>query len=154
MPSAGPIDDSELVQVPPSMCLDSKEEVIEKVFDDFRFHIGKPRCFKERVILAATNEVVNEANDELVRNMPDDLHTFTSVDTVGDLENTTMFPTEFLNSLSLSGLPEHRLRLKKKHGGHSAQKHEHQSWSLQRDKVLGQENWEVPSCSPKIGCCS
>ena len=112
-PSAGPIDDSELVQVPPGMCLDSKEEVIEKVFDDFRSHIGKPRYFKERVILAATNEVVNEANDELVRNMPGDLHTFTSVDTVGDLENTTMFPTEFLNSLSLSGLPEHRLRLKK-----------------------------------------
>ena len=41
-----------------------------------------------------------------------DLHTFRSIDTVGDLDSQTMFPTEFLNSLSLSGLAEHELKLK------------------------------------------
>ena len=40
------------------------------------------------------------------------MHTFHSIDTVGDIDNATMFPTEFLNSLNLSGLPEHKLKLK------------------------------------------
>ena len=33
------------------------------------------------------------------------------VDTVEDVDDFTMFPTEFLNSLSLPGLPEHELHL-------------------------------------------
>ena len=40
-------------------------------------------------------------------------HILTSVDTVGDLDSQTMFPTEYLNSLNLSGLPKHELKLKK-----------------------------------------
>ena len=40
------------------------------------------------------------------------MHTFHSIDTVGDIDNATMFPTEFLHSLNLSGLPEHKLKLK------------------------------------------
>ena len=35
-----------------------------------------------------------------------------NIDTVGDTDDSTMFPTEFLNSLNLSGLPEHTLKLK------------------------------------------
>ena len=38
--------------------------------------------------------------------------TVNSIDTVGNIDNATMFPTEFLNSLNLSGLPEHKLKLK------------------------------------------
>ena len=44
--------------------------------------------------------------------MPGNLHCFTSVDTVDDLDDATMFPTEYLITLSLSGLPEHELNLK------------------------------------------
>ena len=40
------------------------------------------------------------------------MHTFHYIDTVGDIDNDTMFPTEFLNSLNLSGLPEHKFKLK------------------------------------------
>ena len=48
----------------------------------------------------------------MVERIPGDLHTFHSIDTVGDIDNATVFPTEFLNSLNLSGLPEHKLKLK------------------------------------------
>ena len=76
------------------------------------FNIGNPEYFTSRIVLAATNEIVNEVNDDMVGRMPGELHTFHSVDTVEDIDSQTMFPTEFLNSLSLSGLPESELKLK------------------------------------------
>ena len=48
----------------------------------------------------------------MVERIPGDLHTFCSIDEVGDVDNSTMFSIEFLNSLNLSGLPEHTLKLK------------------------------------------
>ena len=38
--------------------------------------------------------------------------TFYSIDNVEDVDDSPMFPIEFLNKLSLSGLPEHALHLK------------------------------------------
>ena len=95
------------------MCRDSKEEVIQTVYDDFKRNIGDNDYFKSRIVLAATNEIVDEVNDEMVDAMDGDGHVFTSVDTVGDYDTQTMFPTKYLNSLSLSGLPTHELTLKK-----------------------------------------
>ncbi|KAL7509894.1 LOW QUALITY PROTEIN: hypothetical protein ACHAXN_010937 [Cyclotella atomus] len=92
------------------MCINSKEECVDSVFDNFEHHIRDANYFKSRILLAATNEIVNEVNGGM---MPGDMHEFASVDTVGDINSCTMFPTKFLNSLSLSGLPEHILRLKK-----------------------------------------
>ena len=91
------------------MCQPSKDEVIEKVFDDFKSHIGDAEYFQGRVLLATTNKIVDEVNDEMEERIPGDLHAFHSIDTVGDIDNATMFPTEFLNSPNLSGMPEHKL---------------------------------------------
>ena len=41
------------------------------------------------------------------------IHLQVSVDTVGDTDNPTMFPPEFLNKQNPSGLPQHKLMLKK-----------------------------------------
>ena len=111
LPSEGIVDDSNIIEIPSEMCLESKDEVVETVFDDFEDNIGDADYFKSRVLLAATNEIVNEVNNEMVTRIPGDMHTFRSIDTVDDTD-TTMFPVEFLNSLSLSGLPEHELKLK------------------------------------------
>ena len=56
--------------------------------------------------------MVNEVNNELVDRIPGNMHTFHSIDTVGDLDTTTVFLTEYLNSLSLSRLPKQKLKLK------------------------------------------
>ena len=111
LPSEGNIDDSNIIEVPSDMCLDSKEAVVDAVFDDFDRNIGNAEYLKSRVLLAATNEIVNEINDDMVERIPGDLKTF-HIDTVGDVDSQIMFPTEFLNSLSLSGMPEHELKLK------------------------------------------
>ena len=86
--------------------------MIQKVFDDFQSHIGDAEYFQGRILLATTNKIVDEVNDEMVERIPRDLHTFHSIDTVTDVDNWTMFPMEFLNSLNLSSLPEHTLKLK------------------------------------------
>ena len=52
------------------------------------------------MLLAATNQIIDEVNNEMVDRMPGDLHCFTSVDTVDDLDDETMFPTEYLNTLN------------------------------------------------------
>ena len=49
----------------------------------------------------------------MVAEMPGDAHTLTSDDTVGDTDNPTMFLPEFLNKQNPSGLPQHKLKLKK-----------------------------------------
>ena len=95
------------------MCQTSKEEVIEEVFDDFQSHIGDMEYFQGRVLLVTTNRIVDEVNEEMVERISGDLHTFHSIDTVTDIDNSTIFPTEFLNSLNLPGLPEHALKLKR-----------------------------------------
>ena len=108
----GKIKTENIVQVPSDMCLDSKDDVVDAVFDKFEDNIGNSEYFKSRVVLAVTNQIVNEVNDEMVERMPGDLHTFHSIDTVENVDKATMFPTEYLNALSLSGMSEHEIKLK------------------------------------------
>ena len=102
-----------IIEVPEQMCRSSKEEVQQMVYDNFKSNIGNKEYFKSRILLAATNEIVDEVNAEMVKVMEEDEHILTSVDTVGDLDSQTMFSTEYLNSLNLSGLTKHELKLKK-----------------------------------------
>ena len=99
------MDGSNIIEVPEQMCRNSKEEVQQMVYDNFKSNIGIKEYFKSRILLAATNEIVDEVNAEMVKVMEGDEHIFTSVDNVGDLDSQTMFPTEYLYSLNLSGLP-------------------------------------------------
>jgi hypothetical protein len=48
------------------MCINSKEECVDSVFDNFEHHIRDANYFKSRILLAATNEIVNEVNGEMV----------------------------------------------------------------------------------------
>ena len=86
--------------------------MIEKVFDDIKSHISDAEHFQGRVLLATTNKIVDEVYDEMMERIPGDLHTFHRIDTAGDVDNSSMFPTEFLNSLNLSGFPEFTLKPK------------------------------------------
>ena len=90
--SKGTIDDShsDIVEVPINMCCDTKDAVVKEVFDDFELNIGNAEYFKSRVLLAATNQIVNEVNNELVDKITGNMHTFHGIDTVGDLDNTAM----------------------------------------------------------------
>ena len=66
------VDGYNLIDIPSSMCQPSKDEVIVNVFDDFESHIGDAEYFQGRVLLATTNKVVDEVNDEMVERIPGD----------------------------------------------------------------------------------
>ena len=63
LPTEGEIDDSNIIEVPSEMCLESQDDVVDAVFDNFEANIGDVEYFKSRVLLAANNEIVNEINN-------------------------------------------------------------------------------------------
>ena len=95
--------DTDVNEFPHDMFQESKDEVIEEMFEDFKANSGVFEYFQSRVFLAATNQIINEVNNEMADRMPGNFHCF---------YDTAMFPTESLNTLSLSGILEHELNLK------------------------------------------
>ena len=92
LPRVESVKNESIIEVPDHMCHDNKDAVVNAVFGDFRDYIENKNYFKSRILLAATNEVVDEINDEMVKKIPGAVYTLTSVDTVGDTDNPTMFP--------------------------------------------------------------
>lgn len=72
---------------------------------------GNPTDHAENMILCLTNRDANNINTTIVDRCEGDLREYQSVDQALDVDNDA-FPTEFLNSLELPGLPHHCLRLK------------------------------------------
>lgn len=66
----------------------------------------------ERAILAGTNKEVTDLNWNIQSEIPGQFVSYKSVDTITDEDDVVNYPTEFLNSLELPGLPPHMLRLK------------------------------------------
>lgn len=51
-------------------------------------------------------------NDRVLDMFPGDTVTCFSVDSVAEVDQQAVYPTEYLNSLTLSGLPPHKLNIK------------------------------------------
>lgn len=89
----------------------SKEELIE-VFPNIQQQYKKHEWLSERAILAGKNKDVNDLNSIIQSEINGELITYKSVDTVKNKEDVIHYPTEFLNSLDLPGMPPHNLELK------------------------------------------
>lgn len=110
-----PIDAiSGLISFPPDFCqfVTSKEALITKVFPNIAENHRNPVWLGQRAILAAKNKDVNDLNIAIQRQIAGQLHTFKSIDTVTNPDEVVNYPTEFLNSLDLPGMPPHNLQLK------------------------------------------
>lgn len=90
----------------------SKEDLINKVFPDFLCNLANSDWLSERVILAPLNEDVTKINTTLSDLMPVPAKIFTSLNTTLSDDDATHYPTEFLNTIELAGLPPHILPLK------------------------------------------
>jgi hypothetical protein len=90
----------------------TKTELINSVFPNIQRNYRNHQWLSERVILAARNIDVDSINFTIQDMLSSEAVTFKSIDTVVDENEVVNYPTEFLNSLDLPGLPPHRLQLK------------------------------------------
>ncbi|GFV41645.1 ATP-dependent DNA helicase PIF6 [Trichonephila clavipes] len=69
-------------------------------------------CLKSSVLWPAKNIDVNTINFTIQHGIPSETTTYKSIDTVENQDEVGNYPTEFLNSLDLPGMPPHVLTLK------------------------------------------
>jgi hypothetical protein len=100
------------ITLPTSFChfTDSKEELIQRVFPDIAQQFKSHNWLSKQAILAAKNKDVDHLNATIQNFLPGQLFSFKSVDTVINQDDVVNYPTEFLNSLELPGLPPHNLQ--------------------------------------------
>lgn len=108
------IDKTGCVKLPTDFCtiVDSQDTLINKIFPDVHTQYLNHEWLAERAILAAKNVDVDNLNLKIQQLLPGNLESYKSIDTVCDASESVNFPTEFLNSLDLPGVPPHNLQLK------------------------------------------
>nr|KAJ0203108.1 hypothetical protein LSAT_V11C500246880 [Lactuca sativa] len=89
----------------------SLHALIDAIFPSFEINRSEPDYIISRAILSTRNDSVDEINDYLIGRFHGEERIYYSFDEVVDDINN-FYPVEFLNTLSVSGLPPHYLRLK------------------------------------------
>ena len=93
-------------------CTETLEEMKRTIYPNLQDHANDDKWLSERAILAPLNDTVNRINASLIQQFPGNVITYRSVDSALNDDEAVHFPTEFLNSIELSGLPPHELTLK------------------------------------------
>ncbi|XP_044596944.1 uncharacterized protein LOC123273568, partial [Cotesia glomerata] len=105
------IDETGYVKLSTDFCTIA-DTLIEQIFPDVHTQYINHEWLAERAILAAKNVDVDNLNLKIQMLLPENLVSYKSIDTVCDDSEAVNFPTEFLNSLDLPGMPPHNLQLK------------------------------------------
>nr|KAJ0216741.1 hypothetical protein LSAT_V11C300144770 [Lactuca sativa] len=89
----------------------SLHALIDAIFPSFEINRSEPDYIISHAILSTRNDSVDEINDYLIGRFHGEEQIYYSFDeAVDDINN--FYPVVFLNTLSVSGLPPHYLRLK------------------------------------------
>ncbi|KAK9676558.1 hypothetical protein RND81_11G085000 [Saponaria officinalis] len=92
------------------------QKVVDEIYPNFIDHSKDDNYLRERAILTPLNET-DTVNDFMTNLIPGEFNVYKSCDEIcaSSLDNDeqfTAYPTEYLNSLHLQGLPNQELRLK------------------------------------------
>lgn len=109
-----PMDDNGNITLGPDLCTlhNSSEQLIASVFPNIRMNYKNQDWLCKRAILAPTNDVVTDLNNRILAQIPGYERTYTAFNSVMNQDEAINYPVEFLNSLELSGVPQHILKLK------------------------------------------
>ncbi|GFW74313.1 ATP-dependent DNA helicase [Trichonephila clavipes] len=109
-----PIDETRQISLPDNFCnlVTSKEELISKVFPNIHINYRNHNWLSERAVLAAKNKDVYQLNHFIQSSIQSEEVIYKSIDTVVEADEVVNYPSEFLNSLDLPGMPPHVLKLK------------------------------------------
>ncbi|PUZ74769.1 hypothetical protein GQ55_1G091800 [Panicum hallii var. hallii] len=112
---------STYIQIPQSLLLHpdyrNLDGLISFVYSSGCQPTDIPSYFCDRAILAPTNEVVIEINNKMISQLTTYEMSYYSSDSIDDTSANhstleSLYPTEFLNTITINGLPEHVLKLK------------------------------------------
>lgn len=90
----------------------SMNNLAKQVYPNIETNYKKKGWMDGRAILAPTNKQVDAINNLITDSFPGKPYVLTSSDDVTNADDLQRFNTEYLNTLTPSGLPEHRLFLK------------------------------------------
>lgn len=104
------------IKLPQEICIQPDDRgidnLIDTVFPDLN-NAGFTEQMYMRAILTCRNENVDNINNKVMtRFNSGESKVYLSADAVGDPSQANLYPTEFLNTLTPSGLPPHKLYLK------------------------------------------
>ncbi|PIC11535.1 hypothetical protein B9Z55_029018 [Caenorhabditis nigoni] len=103
-----------VMEVPEDLRCDG--DLAEEIFGSLLRNGSDVSEISKVAILSPTNQQALQMNQKVMEMIPGEMKTYYSVDEVGDNQNihsdAANFPTEFLNKMTPSGLPPHKLDLK------------------------------------------
>ena len=107
----------DIIKLPDDIVLDSEniKDLISEVFNDINSNYKNNDYLRDRAILTTKNVDVEEINQQILEIIPGENYEFLSADSVEDEAQVdqSLYPIEFLNTLTPSGTPPHKLLLKK-----------------------------------------
>ena len=108
------IDD--MMQLPSSIVIpwngeESIVQLVNQVFPDLECYVNDARYFVERTLITPKNKDVGKLNQMIIENFLGSERILYSFDSVED-DVRNLYQQEFLNSISLGGMPSHQLTLK------------------------------------------
>ncbi|KAK9065053.1 hypothetical protein SSX86_016437 [Deinandra increscens subsp. villosa] len=89
----------------------SVKDLIDSIFPSLQANMHSSDYIISRAILSTKNENVDEINDQMIDMFQGEEKIYYSFDEAED-DHNNFYPLDFLNSLNVSGLPPHKLRLK------------------------------------------
>ena len=102
-----------IIEVPERMVCQTPEELESKVYNDLMANYDNPSYLYKRAIMSTTNDIIQSRNFDIIQRLPGELIVSQSIDECIEDKHKTMYPVEYLNKINVSGIPPHRLALKK-----------------------------------------
>ncbi|GFY22043.1 ATP-dependent DNA helicase [Trichonephila clavipes] len=96
------------IELPTGLCqvVADTETLIHSIYDDVHdLNIKEDSWLCERSILATINYQVSVLNQRMLDKIPGESQTYLSINTICNPDEVVNYPTEFLNSISVPGLP-------------------------------------------------
>ena len=91
----------------------TQQELESKVYDNLMTNYDNASYLNRRAIMSTTNDIIQSRNFEIIQRLPGELVVSKSRDECIEDKDKTMYPVDYLNKISVSGIPPHRLALKK-----------------------------------------
>jgi ATP-dependent DNA helicase PIF1 len=107
-------EEPDTIRIPPGLgkVVSTLGELKAEVYPNLATNGVRPEWLAESAILSPLNTNVNQLNNCLMEEFPGDERIYKSVDSAICDEEAVTYPVELLNSLELSGMPPHLLKLK------------------------------------------